>query len=241
MTQAVSLDDGDRDPTAWLISGSLITALVGVPLFLLVPELDTAVSRIFYDHDDGFIGKAAAVEFLRNGFKGLYIFACVAAISGCAYCLHTRQGIFGLKAAHFLFMASCLAIGPGVVTNLAFKDNWGRARPREIVEFGGSKTFTAALVPANQCRKNCSFVCGEASSIFMIFFAAGLMFQRRSALLIGTGVVAGLASGLIRIAQGGHFLSDVVFAGIAMALTVVAVHQAFRLFLESEKAAVDLL
>lgn len=129
---------------------------------------------------------------------------------------------------HFLFVASCLAIGPGAVTNLAFKDQWGRARPREIVEFGGAKIFTAALIPANQCRKNCSFVCGEASSIFMIFFAPGLLFWRRSALLLGTGLLAGSAAGLIRIAQGGHFLSDVVFAGIVMALTAVAVHQAFR-------------
>lgn len=241
MTQAVLLDDADRDPTAWLISGSLIAGLVGVPLFLLVPELDTAVSRMFYADEYGFIGRTTSIEFLRNVFKGLYIFACVAAISGCAYCLHTRQGLFGLQAAQFLFMASCLAIGPGVVTNLAFKDHWGRARPREIVEFGGSKTFTAALVPANQCRKNCSFVCGEASSIFMIFFAAGLMFQRRSALLIGTGLVAGFAAGLIRIAQGGHFLSDVAFAGIAMALTAAALHQAFRLFLQRQKAAADLL
>lgn len=214
--------------------------LVSVPLFLLFPGLDVATSHIFYAPDQGFAGKTALVETVRNGFKGFYIAACIAAFAGCAYCLHRRERLFGLKAVQFLFVASCLAIGPGAVTNLAFKDHWGRARPREIVEFGGTKTFTAALVPANQCRRNCSFVSGEASSIFMIFFAAGLIFRRKSALILGAGLVAGAAAGLIRIAQGGHFLSDVVFAGVAMALTAVAVHQAFRLFLERQKAAADM-
>lgn len=240
MRQAVSLDAGS-DAAARLIMGSVIAGLVSVPLFLLVPGLDTAASQMFYAADQGFVGKTAIVESLRNAFKSLYIFACIAAFAGCAYCIHMRERLFGLKAVQFLFMASCLAIGPGAVTNLAFKDHWGRARPREIVEFGGTKAFTAALVPSNQCRKNCSFVSGEASSIFMIFFAAGFLFRRRSALLLGAGVVAGCAAGLIRIAQGGHFLSDVVFAGIAMALTAVAVHQAFRFLLERPKAAADLL
>lgn len=240
MTREFSFD-ADNDAIARLIIGSVIAALVSVPLFFLMPGLDTAFSQIFYAVDYGFAGKATSVESLRSGFKGLYIVACIAAFAGCAYCIHTRERSFGLQAVHFLFMASCLAIGPGAVTNLVFKDQWGRARPREIVEFGGAKTFTAALIPANQCRKNCSFVCGEASSIFMIFFAAGLLFRRRSALLLGTGLLAGSAAGLIRIAQGGHFLSDVVFAGIAMALTAVAVHQAFRFFLQRQEAAADLL
>jgi len=236
MTQEASLE-ANHDAIARLISGSVAVAMGSVPLFLFLPGLDTAASHIFYAADEGFAGKTAFVEVLRNSFKGFYIFACIAAFVGCAFCLYTRERLFGLKAVQFLFMASCLAIGPGAITNLAFKDHWGRARPKQIVEFGGTKTFTAALVPANQCRKNCSFVCGEASSIFMIFFAAGLMFRRRSAMLLVAGLVAGSAAGAIRIAQGGHFLSDVVFAGIAMALTAVAVHQAFRLFLERSKLA----
>jgi lipid A 4'-phosphatase len=35
----------------------------------------------------------------------------------------------------------------------------------------------------------------------------------------GTG---GLVTGLVRMAQGGHFLSEVAFAGVFMALTVLA-------------------
>jgi len=61
----------------------------------------------------------------------------------------------------------------------------------------------------------------------MIFFAAALLSRRRAHVLIAAGVVAGSAAGLVRMAQGGHFLSDVVFAGVAMALTAVVT---FRIF-----------
>ena len=43
-------------------------------------------------------------------------------------------------------------------------------------------------------------------------------------LLLAVGTLAGLAVGVVRIAQGAHFLSDIVFAGVFMALVTTAVH-----------------
>jgi lipid A 4'-phosphatase len=39
------------------------------------------------------------------------------------------------------------------------------------------------------------------------------------------GTVAGFGAGLIRMAQGAHFPSDVVFAGVFMALAVAGLHR----------------
>jgi hypothetical protein len=39
------------------------------------------------------------------------------------------------------------------------------------------------------------------------------------------GTLCGLAAGLVRMAQGGHFLSDVIFAGVLMVLTVSLAHK----------------
>ena len=47
----------------------------------------------------------------------------------------------------------------------------GPARPKHIVAFGGSKLFTPALQPTDQCKRNCSFVSGEACSVFAPFYA----------------------------------------------------------------------
>jgi membrane-associated phospholipid phosphatase len=50
-----------------------------------------------------------------------------------------------------------------------------------------------------------------------------LVRRRRTAWIVGAAT-AGAAIGLIRIGEGGHFLSDVVFAGVIMALVVALVH-----------------
>jgi lipid A 4'-phosphatase len=43
--------------------------------------------------------------------------------------------------------------------------------------------------------------------------------------LIVVGTAAGLTAGIVRIAQGAHFLSDVVFAGLFMGLMVIVLHR----------------
>ena len=60
---------------------------------------------------------------------------------------------------------------------------------------------------------------GEASAMFIIFFAAALIFRTRTRSFVAVGILAGCAAGLVRMFQGAHFFSDVVFAGVVMALT----------------------
>lgn len=131
-----------------------------------------------------------------------------------------------LSGTQWLFLAICLAMGPGILANVALKDHWGRARPKEVAEFGGSKMFTPPLIPTDQCANNCSFVSGEAAAIFMPFYAAGLVVPQWAAILLAVGTLCGLAAGFVRVAQGAHFLSDVIFAGVFMAMTAVLVHRA---------------
>src|SRR5690606_16584088 len=121
-----------------------------------------------------------------------------------------RRRWLGLDKAHWLFLAACLAAGPGLVANLVLKDNWGRARPKHVVEFGGTKAFTPPLVIAGQCPRNCSFVSGEASSTCLPLDAAAALFPQWSVPLVIAGTVGGLATGLVRMSQGAHFLSDIV-------------------------------
>jgi membrane-associated PAP2 superfamily phosphatase len=112
-----------------------------------------------------------------------------------------------------MFLLLCFAVGPGLVANIIFKDHWGRARPMQVVEFGGDKSYTPPLTPSDQCARNCSFFSGEASAIFALFFAAALVVPQWSTGLIFVGILAGLADGTVRVLQGAHFMSDVLFAG----------------------------
>lgn len=208
--------------------GALVCLVAGGVFFSVVPKIDLAASALFFDPQrNAFVGTAAPVEALRDVFKLVYIAASAFALAGFAAAQIVARRWLGLDPAKWLFLCLCLVMGPGIVSNLALKDQWGRARPKQVVEFGGDRVFTPALVPAKQCDKNCSFVSGEASSIYMVFFAASFLSRRRTKQLIVAGIVAGSTAGLVRMSQGGHFLSDVIFAGIAMALTATALHQLF--------------
>ena len=104
------------------------------------------------------------------------------------------------------------ALGPGLLVNSGFKDNWQRARPYQVEDFGGSQKFTRAAVMTDQCDNNCSFVSGHVACGF--FLASLMLVQRRRQVFWGVvGVTSGLVIGFARMADGVHWLSDVLWAG----------------------------
>ena len=104
------------------------------------------------------------------------------------------------------------AIGPGLVVNAGFKENWQRARPYQVQEFGGAQHFTRALVMTNQCNNNCSFVSGHVACGF--FLASLLLIDRKRKFFWGlSGIAAGFTIGFARMADSAHWLSDVLWAG----------------------------
>jgi lipid A 4'-phosphatase len=224
-TPVVRLPDSARSnrPAMWLLWGLPIAVGIGAgAIFLARPEIDLAAARLFYAPDTGFVGQRRAwVGALRGAFIALYYGTLGLCLVGLALIWRGRPQWLSLGRTHWLFLAACLAAGPGLVANLVLKDQWGRARPRHVVELGGTKLFTPPLLISKQCPRNCSFVSGEASSTDVTFYAAAALFPQWSVALVVAGTVGGLATGLIRMSQGGHFLSDVVFAGVFMALTVL--------------------
>lgn len=206
-----------------------LTVAIGVgaaALFVFAPDIDLWAAKAFYAGDGRFASsRGGGLGFLRWFFICLY-FSCIGlAIAGIVVSRARRQRWLSLGMGQWLFLAACLGAGPGLVANVLLKDQWGRARPNHVVEFGGTKTFSAPLTPSRQCRRNCSFVSGEAASVFIIFYAAALVVPQLSLSFAAVGTVGGLAAGMVRMAQGAHFLSDVIFAGVFMALTALVVHK----------------
>jgi lipid A 4'-phosphatase len=199
-------------------------------LFLTFPSIDLKIAASFkglcHTQSDRGWCRDPFVLGLRHSFMVLFASTCVVAAAGLAYNIRKAKMWVGLDQSRWLFLALVLSAGPGLVANTLFKDNWGRARPRDVIELGGAQTFSPPLFMARECPKNCSFVSGEASSSFAPLFAAALVLPQYRAALIGSAIVSGLITGVVRMSEGGHFLSDVVFAGIFMALTVSALHSA---------------
>src|SRR5258708_203894 len=150
-----------------LVIALTIGAVAGV-VFGVLARLDLAVSTPFYDPktQDFPLNAHAWSQDARAAARVLITLLIVPA--GIAlvgrFLLPRRPMLISCQAA--LFLIGTLAVGPGLITNTLLKDHWGRARPIDVTEFGGSSRFTAWWDPRGDCPNNCSFIAGEPAGAF---------------------------------------------------------------------------
>lgn len=218
LTARCGLEAGLQDKILWKLLA--VTAALHV-MFAVWPSVDIAVSRYFLLADGSFwLSQSVFAEEIRMPIWLASVgLALVAAVMLCASLL--RGALARTPWRLWAFVTLTYLLGPGLLVNVILKQNWGRARPVTIVEFGGDKLFTPPFEIANQCAQNCSFVSGEAASaavmaiVLAICFGGSTAKKWRPLAFVGLGAVFILASGL-RVATGRHFLSDVLFAGMFM-------------------------
>jgi len=184
-------------------------------LFLLFPYIDIAFSSLFFDtHTGKFAYKDSdIVRFLYHFVIKVIQLFTIGVIILLVLTLYCKKEFFNISKKKLLYLIVVLIVGPILVVNILFKDNWGRARPSHIVEFNGTQKFTPPFVKTNQCDTNCSFVCGHASAAFYFFALIPLVAPRNRKAVAWFALLFGTLIGLVRIIQGGHFLSDVIFSG----------------------------
>lgn len=202
----------------------LLPALILGVVLTFVPSIDIAVSALFYSPDAGFyLRDHVFAQWLHRSVTWLTVAAVVlplavlllSLIPGIRWCKGRR------RAATYLLLV--MAIGPGLIVNAALKNHWDRARPRQIEQFGGALHFTPALLPSGQCERNCSFPSGHAALGFF-FVAIGFVASRHRQRWMAGGAALGTILGIVRIVQGGHFLSDIVFAYCLVFVTAWVMH-----------------
>ncbi len=189
-------------------------ALAGLTVVIWLTGLDLRLAGLVVGPDGSWPGVG------RMPWSMLYHWAPVPAfvLAGVSLVLL----LAGIRVARWrkfrrdaLFLILLLALGPGLLVNVVLKDHVGRARPREVVQYGGSHAFTEIWQPGDTGR-NSSFPSGHASVAFFLlapwFVLRGRNRTLALAFLVG-GILFGMAVGWARILQGGHFLSDVLWAG----------------------------
>jgi len=182
--------------------------------FIVAPGIDLWFSGLFYSESAGFyLRDVWWVRLLYEMVHPLAVILILALLVALVYNFVRRRAVGAFNTRAILYLLTVFALGPGLVVNVVFKSEWGRARPRDIVEFGGGRTFTPAFVISDQCERNCSFPSGHSSIPFALS-AFAFVYWRRRRLVIGVAAAFGGLVGLGRIAQGAHFLSDVVFSGL---------------------------
>lgn len=124
-----------------------------------------------------------------------------------------------------------LGIAPGLIVNVILKDNWGRPRPAQTIEFGGTMNFTPAYIPSKQ--DGYSFSSGHAAAAFSIMGFA-LLAKRRRKLWMSLALTYGTLVGIARMAAGGHFLSDVI---TSFFIVYIFTHIFYKLIFKEESDA----
>ena len=93
------------------------------------------------------------------------------------------------------------------------------------MELDGKESFSPWFEITNACETNCSFVSGDASVGFSIIIL--YLITKKIIFLYGS-FVAGLVLGLIRIMAGGHFLSDIFFAGFFIVILNIILFEIYK-------------
>ncbi len=202
-----------------------IALCVGL-IFAIWPELDIRLVAPFFDPASGGFWRSYAPIYLLARDASSWLIAVVALPAGIALALKLirprRRSLIPGRAV--LLMLLTLVLAPGVLANLILKEHWGRPRPIDVTEFGGDEHFRAWWDPRGDCPKNCSFIGGEATGAFWTIAAAATVPLQWRAIAYTGAVAFGCAVGLLRMAAGAHFFTDVVFAGIFAFLVIWLVH-----------------
>ena len=202
-----------------------LAAAVGL-LFGVYPGLDLDLARPFFDPAVG--GFRAGVDPVWNGLRDLsrlivtaLVAPAVLAIVG-KLVLPRRPMLIPGRAA--VLLIATLVLAPGLVANVLLKSHWGRPRPIDVTAFGGDQHFVPWWDPRGDCPDNCSFVAGEPSGTFWTLAPAALMPPAWRVPAYGAAIAFGAGIGLLRMAGGGHFFTDVVFSGIFTFLVIWLAH-----------------
>jgi lipid A 4'-phosphatase len=127
----------------------------------------------------------------------------------------------GWPIRNIIFIFLTFSLGPGLIVNGVLKEFIGRARPKNIMGFGGEKIFSPAYFPSDQCAYNCSFVSGDVAFAFAtIAFPLLLSGAKKKAGII-ISIVFGMSIAFYRLGTGAHFLSDTVLAGLLSVITAL--------------------
>ena len=204
-----------------LLVALAVAVVVGL-VFAIDPRLDLAVSALFFDPATKSFGGGYLPSMTRAREAAEWLITALAAfafVSLAGKLLWPRQRA-PLRGRAAVFLLLSLALGPGILANAVLKDHWGRVRPIDVTEFGGTGRFTPWWDPRGACRANCSFIGGEPSGAFWTLAPAALAPPSWRPLAYAAALTFGASVGLLRMAFGAHFLSDVVFSGVLTFLII---------------------
>ncbi|MCH9644919.1 MAG: phosphatase PAP2 family protein [Gammaproteobacteria bacterium] len=203
---------------------ALILLLATSLLFILVPKIDIGVSQLFFQdhHFKVFYRPFMIIRTCQHIILAIMSLFLIKAIY-TGFKNHNKQPILAA-----LFIISVFALGPGLIVNLILKNHSGRPRPYTTNLYGGQLQFKKPWQFSHECSRNCSFASGECSTAFAFFALLFLIKKKRLKLIAATIISMNfILTSYIRLAMGGHYLSDIVIGALLTYLVMLGCYQFF--------------
>jgi lipid A 4'-phosphatase len=192
--------------------------LIGIMCTVAMDAIDADLNwtRCFYTHGGSGGGWTHARDFPWGPLYdyGEFIGLALTAAAVSLFIASMMGKVSRKYAKPCLVVILTVVIGPGILVNGIFKNYWGRPRPAETIQFGGEWEYRKVWEPGIPGRGK-SFPCGHCAMAFSL--ASGAAFfplhpVAAAGALVG-GVGYGIVMGVARMAQGGHFPTDVLWSG----------------------------
>ncbi len=199
-----------------------------------ITDIDVKIQEFFYA--GGCVWKYADIALVKILYKyGTYPALAAGLIAVAVFIMSFFNGKFLDKRRAAFFFILVFLVGPGLLVNVIFKSYGGRPRPRDIPQFCGMWEYRPPFAFGTP-GKGHSFPCGHSSVGFALgalYFVLRRRNQKAALAAIALSALYGSALGVTRMAQGGHFFSDVIFS----AVLVYAPMTALAVFIKPESEA----
>lgn len=196
----------------------IIAGFVAVIAVTVVnPGLDLRItSHFFFDSETKrfFLADHPVIVSLRNLNSAVDIIFGVVIAAAVIYAWLVPAKPPFMSRRTVIFLVVTFALSAGVVSNLIFKENWGRPRPYHVVEYDGASKFMEWWDPRGTCKRSCSFYSGEVSAAAWTIAPAVLVSGPLGAVAVAGAIAFPFAIAVVRMAQGGHFFSDAAFGAL---------------------------
>jgi lipid A 4'-phosphatase len=216
-------------------TGLLVALAIAVATgaaFAAFPDLDLAITGLFFEPKGrgflltNYMFYEGHLWLLRLRDVAMWMVTALALAPVAAVIVKllrpTKPMLMSPRAV--VFLLGTLALAPGVLANTVLKQHWARPRPIEVREFYGKDQFMPWWDPRGACDQNCSFISGESAGAFWTLASAALAPPQLRPVAYAAALAFGTAVGTMRIAVGGHFFTDVVFAGAFTFLIIWVAH-----------------
>lgn len=221
----------------WFALSLLLLWLALLIVFHFNPQVDLWVSEAFFirvpcppGSAAGQVcghfayGKQTILEILRRVFFYLPSMSALVLVVILIGCLQHHGATYdAVKTRRLSLLLLSLALGPYVLVNLLFKGFSGRPRPYQTDIFAGTMPFEPAGSFMGQCAANCSFISGEAAGAGWLICLIILVPPQLRLKLIPSLLAASFVTPAMRLAFGGHYLSDVMLGWLSAPVVVSAV------------------